>query len=282
MKVSTTPPERSTRRDRRRYLIWGTTLGLGLWQSAARAGLGDAGPLKMGVESALMISGLALHLKKGIGADLGLPVTLMPAPSLTLLDQLQAGEVDVAITQAPEREAGLEQQGLAFFAKTIGHGRYVLAGTGADAAGVQGHQDVVQALSDIARVGQAGGCTFVAASEPDGTREMEKTLWKAVGPRPLGRWMQPAPAQALGILQTLRQLQAQKQSAYGLVEQGVWLAQGGKPLTICVEGDARLDAPYRIASSYRTQHPAAKFICGYLGGASGHRLVERFGHGYHA
>lgn len=267
---------------RRHWLAYAGACALGAWTLDARAGFSGTGPLKVGVESALMISGLAQDLKRGIGADLGLALTLMPGPSLTLLDQLESGEIDVAITQAPDREAGLEKQGLAFNAKTLGAGRYVLIGGSNDAAAIKGRGDIVQALSEIARIGVAGGCTFVTTTEPSGTREMEKTLWKAVGPRPLGAWMRAAASQALGALQMVKDLSAQQQAAYCIIEHGVWQTQGNKSLLVYVDGDARLDAPYRVATSYRTHHPAAKFVCGWLGGASGHRLVNAFGHGYRA
>jgi tungstate transport system substrate-binding protein len=113
----------------RRRLLWAPLAALAGPDRAfaqQRQSLGD--PLRLGVDRALMASGLAPALLHAFGADTGIAVKPVPGPALPLLKALEQGEIDAALTNTPEAEAKLEQQGLAHDRQAIAGGEFVIVG----------------------------------------------------------------------------------------------------------------------------------------------------------
>ena len=88
--------------------------------------LGD--PLRVGVDYALLESGLATALQRGFAADTGIAVKLERGAALTLLEALERGEIDAALTNAPEAESKLDKQGLVHDRQAIATGEFVIVG----------------------------------------------------------------------------------------------------------------------------------------------------------
>src|SRR5512139_2298528 len=85
-----------------------------------------ADPMRLGAEQSLIDSGLAPQFQKSFGRDTGVAVQLVPGRSAALLDALERGEIDAAMTNAPEQEAQLEKQGLGHDRRLIAVGDFVL------------------------------------------------------------------------------------------------------------------------------------------------------------
>ncbi|MEO9068318.1 MAG: LysR substrate-binding domain-containing protein, partial [Caldimonas sp.] len=97
--------------------------------SAALGAPGSAaGPLRVGVDRSLVESGLAAHLRRAFAADTGIAVRLVAGPAMEILDAIQNGEVDAALTNAPDAEAELDRQGLVHDRRSIASGEFVLVG----------------------------------------------------------------------------------------------------------------------------------------------------------
>jgi tungstate transport system substrate-binding protein len=250
--------------------------------------------LLVGVEAALMASGLAPRLREAVARDTGIAIQLTAGASGDLLPRLERGDLDVAITQAPDAELSLDRQGLIHDRQLIAIGEYVLAGPAAwarppkpakpvkgkpveppppgDPAGIRGLNDAAAALTRIAEAGARGECSFIATGEASGTRYAEAALWKAAGPKPFGPWLRtagPGPRAALDL--------ARETGAYVLVERGL-LAAVGTGMAALVSGDARMAAEYRAMRSFRVNHPAGKLFIGWLAGPNGRAVVGRYGH----
>lgn len=263
-----------------------------LLTAAALACLGPPGvraqtrPLSVGVDANLAVSGLAEHLRLAVSRDTGMPMRFLPAPSAVLLDQLERGDLDVAIAHAPRLEAKLQRQNLVHDRQPIALTGLVLVGPkparrgGPDPAGLAPQAELAAALRRIAAAGAQGQVAFVGAGPRAVGADLERALWDAAGvAQPAGAWWQ---AEASGDPQRALAL-ARERQAYTLVERGVWAARGaGAGLQVIVSSDARLDFAYHAMRSFRVTHPAGKLFVAWLAGRRGARAVGAFGRGYGA
>ena len=111
---------------RRRLLAAGLALAA---SPAARAQKSPGtGPLRLGIDHALVESRLGLSLQTAFSADTGIAVKLVAGPALAVLEATKEGELDAALTNAPAAEASLEQQALVHDRRPIAAGEFVLVG----------------------------------------------------------------------------------------------------------------------------------------------------------
>ena len=230
-----------------------------------------ADPLRVGVDQALIDSGLARALQRGFGADTGIAAKLVPGAALVVLEALERGELDAALTNAPQVESGLDQQGLVHDRQPVAGGEFVLIGpalrgNGEDLVGGALGHDVVAALKRL-KDAPAGSFTFVSAADGSGAHALEQALWRAAGIAPAAPWyaaLKPG-EDVIG--------QARARGAFALVERGAWLAHGGAPLGIRVDNDTRLVEQVHAMRSFRVNHPAGKIFVAWIAGAKGRRIV---------
>ena len=260
--------------QRRPFLL--ASLGLSLAPLASRAqqrrSLTD--PLRLGADLALFDAGLAHALRQAFGRDTGVAVQIERRPALPLLEALERGEIDAALCNAPEAEKRLFAQGLVHDRQPIAQGDFVIVGPAPrgkvpDPAGLAGRRDVAAALARLRDValGAPGTLRFLSANDGSGTHAAEQALWRAAGVVPQAPWYTMAdPKQSLAA-------QARAQSSYALVERGAWLAQGGAPLAVLVEGDARMAERVHVMRSFRVNHPAGKMFVAWIAGSRGWRVV---------
>ena len=232
-----------------------------------------ADPLRLGVDTALAESGLARSLQRAFGRDTGIAVQLVPGAAIPLLDALERGELDAALTNAPAAELKLDQQGLVHDRRAVALAGLVLVGPAPkgrtpDPAGVAGGHDVAQALQRLSTAAATpDALLFLSAADGSGTHAAEQALWRAAKVAPAAPWYLPA-AKGSSLI-----AQARTRGAYALVERGSWVAQGGAPLAVLVEGDPLLDVPVHVMRSFRINHPAAKIFISWITGPKGARVV---------
>ncbi len=252
--------------DRRSLLAWMAASAAPWAHAAQRKSLAD--PMRLGAEKALIDAGLAKQLQKAFGRDTGVAVQLVPGNSAALLQALEQGEIDAAMTNAPEQEAALEKQGLAHDRRLIAVGDFVLVGPlegkgkkAKDPVGIAGERDITVALAKLAQA-QARVIGPINGSGADlGTL----ALWRAAKVSPVAPWYVETKTNALD--------QAQAENAYTLVERGLWLARARKPLAVMVEGDPRMASEVHVMRSFRVNHPAAKLFGQWVTGPQGRRVV---------
>lgn len=235
-----------------------------------------AGPLRLGVDHALVESGLARSLQHAFGANTGIAVLLVPGPALAVLEAIKNGEVDAALLDVPDAEAELDRQGLVHDRQAIAQGEFILVGpasTGARGrrppAGHSGAEALdrlrVQADADPASL------VFLSAGDGSGVHVAEQALWRAARIAPLAPWYVNAdPKQSLIA-------QARARGAYALVERGAWARQGGAPLAVLVEGDPVLVESVHAMRSFRVSHPAGKIFVAWIAGGRGRAVVAAHG-----
>jgi len=234
--------------------------------AAQRKSLAD--PMHLGAEQALIDSGLASQLQKAFGRDTGVAVQLMPGRSGSLLEALERGELDAAMTNAPEQETQLEKQGLAHDRRLIAVGDFVLVGPleGAgkkakDPAGIAGERDIAAALAKLAQA----QVRFVGPVNGSGAHLGTLALWRAAKVAPAAPWYVESKGNALE--------QAASEGAYTLIERGLWMSRGRKPLALMVEGDPRMATEVHVMRSFRVNHPAAKLFGQWVSGPQGRRVA---------
>ena len=221
-------------------------VGAPVVQAQQRRSLSD--PLRLGADAALVDSGLAKALQQAFGRDTGIAVKLVRMPALPLLEALERGELDAGLTNAADAELRLDQQGLVHDRQPIAAGEFVLVGPPArgktpDPAGIAGTRD------------------------GSGTHTAEQAAWRAAKIAPAAPWYVNA-----GSTAALPAL-ARSRNAYALVERGVWVAAGGAPLAVLVEGDPLLAEPVHVMRSFRVNHPAGKIFVTWISGPKGRRIV---------
>ena len=252
---------------------------------AGRAqGAAPSGPLRLGADVALVDSGLTGALCQAFGRDTGIAVQPVRSPARTLLDALAAGELDAGLANAPDAEAQLESQGLAYDRQPIASGEFVLVGPGgaARAGGQPGSKTnptnrsaaersiaaSLERLSDAASAAP-GGFIFLSANDGSGVHFAELAAWRRAGIAPQAPWYQIAEPGSNLVAQ------ARARGAYALVERGAWTLQGGAPLAMRVEGDPTGIEPIHAMRSFRSPHPAAKLFIAWIAGGRGRAVVAR-------
>ncbi len=240
----------------------------GLSRSAQRRSLDD--PMRLAVDDALMDSGLAVRLQRAFGRDTGVAVQLVRGPATALLEALERGEHDAALTNAPGVEAALDAQGLVHDRRSIAVAEFVLVGPVLLAKPLAAPHDVARALARLAEA----GAPFLSRADGSGTHLAEQALWRAAKVAPAAPWYsQAAPGNPVLA-------QAQSRAACTLVDKGAWAAsRGAAGYGVLVDGDARLAVEVHVMRSFRVNHPAAKLFVAWIVGGQGRRTVAGV-HGY--
>ncbi len=223
-----------------------------------------ADPMRLAADDALFDSGLAGHLQRAFGRDTGVAVELLHGPASSVLDALERGEHDAALTNAPAREAELEQRGLVRDRRLVATTEFLLVGPSALIKPLAAGADVVLAMSRLAQV-QA---PFMTRADGSGTHLAEQALWRAAQVAPQPPWyLNASPGAAV-----LAQARASK--ACTVVERGVWAAHGGGAgYGVLVQGDARLAIDVHVMRSFRVNHPSGKLFTDWITGRMGRKAL---------
>ena len=244
-------------------------------RAVQRQSLGD--PLRVGTDDALAESGLAVALQKAFAHDTGVAVQILRGPASSVLDALERGEHDAALTNAPSVEEKLDKEGLIHDRHVIARSEFVIVGPAALAKPLASGTDAALALS---RLSQAQ-IPFITRPDGSGTYLAELSMWRAAKIAPLAPWYLNADKGASLISQAVQR------QACAFVERGMWsatgAAQAGKGYRILAEGDPRMAVDVHVMRTFRAerQHPAGKLFVAWISSAKG-RAVAQAHRGYRA
>lgn len=245
----------------------------------AQHSIGATPPLRLGVDYALVESGLGASLQHAFSADTGIAVKLVAGPALAVLEALKEGELDAALTNAPRAEAALGDQGLVHDRRAIATSEFVLVGPVTRVRGKPpaAGRSAVEAILRIRELAAAApeSVVFLSPGDGSGTHIAEQALWRAAGVEPLAPWYASTNA-TTGFVARVR-----ARGAYALVERGAWTVAGGAPLAVLVEGDPLLAESVHAMRAFRANHAAGKIFVGWIAGGRGHAVVASH-HGYQA
>lgn len=241
-------------------------------------------PMRLGVDHALVESGLAVALLRGFGLDTGIAVRLMPGAAQGLLEALERGELDAVLTNAPQVEVQFESQGFVHDRALVAESEFVLVGPLLPAPPAKGKSkaktkprdragliDAPSAAEALHRLTEAlasdASLRFLSAYDGSGTHIAEQALWRQAKLAPGSPWYVHAEGSArlLG--------QARELGAYALVERGMWLRHGGAPLIALAQGGDAVRVPVHVMRGFRANHPATKLFSKWISGARGRAIV---------
>ena len=254
---------------RRRLLAAGLALAA---SPAARAQkTPGTGPLRLGVDHALVESRLGLSLKAAFSADTGIAVRLVAGPALAVLEATKEGELDAALTNAPAAEAALDRETLVHDRRAIALGGFLIVGPGPRSRGRRAPAPSRSALETLGRIRDLAAAApeslvFLSAGDGSGTHVVEQALWRGAGIAPAAPWYVNDGGSAAFSARV------RSRGAYALVERGAWSVAGGG-LAVLAEGDPLLDESVHAMRSFRATHPAAKMFMAWIGGGRGHAVV---------
>jgi len=257
---------------RRRLLVAGLALaGSPAVRAQKSAG---TGPLRLGVDHALVESRLGLHLQSAFSADTGIAVRLVAGPALAVLEATKEGELDAALTNAPLAEAALDKQALVHDRRPIAQGEFLLVGPAPQRAGGKsapplgkGAVEVLTRIRDLAVAGP-DSVVFLSAGDGSGTHVAEQAIWRAAAIAPAPPWYVNAAGSA-GFVAKVR-----ARGAYALVERGAWSVAGGGRLAVLADGsDPLLAESVHAMRSFRATHPAGKIFVAWISGGRGRAVV---------
>jgi len=149
------------------------------------------------------------------------------------------GNADVLLVHARSQEDEFMKAGHGERREDVMYNDFIVIGPAKDWAGIKGMKNATEALQKLASV-QA---TFISRGDDSGTHSKEKSIWKAAGIEPVGKWYISA-GQGMGAVLTM----ANELGAYTLSDRATYLARKleGLNLEILVEGDPILFNPYGV------------------------------------
>ena len=184
------------------------------------------------------------------------------------------GEADVVLVHAPNLELQFLAKGNLVNRRRVMHNDFVLVGPPADPAGVKGKKNAAEALKRVAE----RGAVFLSRGDQSGTHDKEKSLWKAAGISPTGRWYIES-GQGMGATLTI----AAEKGAYTLADRATYLAFKRRiQLVVLLEGDAALLNIYHVLEVSPTRHPrvnaaGGKAFADFMLSAEAQQAIKAFG-----
>jgi tungstate transport system substrate-binding protein len=183
-------------------------------------------------------SGLLDVLVPAFEQATGYNVKTVAVGSGAALKMGEEGNADVLMVHSPAAEKTLVEGGFGIDRQLLMHNMFLVVGTPADPAGINGMTSAPDAFTKIADTKS----TFVSRGDGSGTETKEKAIWKAAGITPEGDWYIQS-GQGMGA--TL-QITSEKKG-YTLTDKATWLAtKANLDLQAMVEGDPVLFNVYHM------------------------------------
>ena len=180
------------------------------------------------------------------------------------IEMLAAGQADVIISHAPEREAQALGAHPGWWYRKILFNDFLIVGPPEDPAGVIGAKTAKDAMRRIA----GSSAIFLSRGDESGTHERERALWKAAGVTPEAKRLVVAGA---GMGQTLRV--ASGTGAYTLTDRGTFESlRQSLALMVVFEGDPALRNTYAVIAD--PERASGLALARWMAGVSGRRVLE--------
>jgi len=253
------------------WVIAGLTGGMSaLLGDAARANprvAPRADSPEVGVDPALVASGLTARWGQAMRRDLGWAARWTPLPSGALLRALAQGDIDMGVFLGHPLAERLSQEGLIHDRRPLAHTDVLLLGPLQDDAGIRSEANPAAALRQVLAAHAAGAATWLP---PD--PESALAAWLT------GLGVQPLPANGSA------KVRAAGAAAYRLATRAEWLAeqaQRGRQaanMRVWLQGGPAGPADMRLACEvarpFRTRHPGASMLAQWLQGPLGRQAVR--------
>ena len=233
----------------------------------------DSGRLKLATTTSTDNSGLLGILIPPFEAQTGLKVDVIAVGTGKAIALGEKGDVDVILVHARAAEDKFVDEGFGVNRQDVMHNDFIILGPGSDPAGIKGNKSAADALKKLAN----SKSEFISRGDDSGTHKKEKSLWKAAGVTPGGRWYKEV-GQGMGAVITM----ANDLQAYTMADRGTYLSMKDKiTLEIIVEGDGVLFNPYGVIAVNPDLHPHVNYegamaFVNWLTSVPGQRMIGNF------
>lgn len=195
---------------------------LALWLLGPGGALaaGQKGKLRLATTTSTADSGLLEAILPAFEAARGVKVDVVAVGTGQALALGRAGDADVLLVHAREREEAFLAAGHGTRRVDIMYNDFVIVGPKDDPAGIRGMGEAAAALRRVAEA----GLPFASRGDDSGTHSKERSLWSRAGlaPTAADRWFRSL-GQGMGA--TLHY--ADETDAYTITDRGTFLAQRG-------------------------------------------------------
>lgn len=223
----------------------------------------------VGVDHALVDSGLTARWGQAMRRDLGWAARWTPLPSGVLLKVLAAGDIDMGIHLSQPLADRWAKEGMIHDRHVLGRTDVLLLGPAQDTAGIRGETDPARVLRQVLAADAAGAARWQAPPVDSALAAWLASLGALAPPRATSA---PAP-------------QAE-QLPYRLITRAEWLAEQARPSPrqagpgprIWLQGSASapraLSLACEVARPFRVRHPGARLLAQWLQGPLGRQAVR--------
>ena len=186
------------------------------------------------------------------------------------------GDVDVLLVHSEDAEKLFMEKGFGFDRHSVMYNDFILVGPVEDPAGINGIDDVIEALDQIAE----SVTKFISRGDASGTHVREKLLWSHTKIQsPLDKDWYIESGQGMGATLTI----TKETGSYTLSDRATWLAMmNGDHLSLLMEGDVEMLNLYHVITVNPELHRAvningAKQFRDFLLKSSTQKLIGEYG-----
>lgn len=236
-------------------------------------------------------SGLLDYILPSFERTNGVGVKLIAVGTGQAIKLGERGDADVILVHDPQKEEELVVKGYGVNRQRVMYNDFIIVGSKADPAKIQGMKVAVEAFT---RIAQTEGTVFLSRGDESGTHAREKQIWRMASIIPVPEkqgyeWVEGSKHRELkGFYKSLGQGMgetlnvANEKRAYTLSDRGTYLAQKRLDLVILVEGDENLINPYSIIAINPEKHPHVKYdlalkLINYLCSYDTQKRISEFG-----
>lgn len=233
-----------------------------------------AEPVRLASTTSAIDTGLLAELLEGFEKRFGLSVEVIPVGSHTGLQMAKEGRVDAVLGHAPGDEQQFVREGHGVNLRQVMQNDFVIVGPEADPAGIDGMNNVSEALKKIAETKSP----FVTRSTDSGTHRKEQALWASAGIEPSGDWYRQLDIGMGDLLQA-----ADDNAAYALTDHGTFVSYSGdQELKEMVGGGPLLSNSYSIIATNPERHPEINYLgamqlIAWITSQEGQTIIREFG-----
>ncbi len=206
----------------------------------------------------------------------GIHVKVIAVGSGAALRMGSRGDVDVLLVHSEDAEKLFMEKGFGFDRHSVMYNDFILVGPVEDPAGINGIDDVIEALNQIAQ----SGSKFISRGDASGTHVREKLLWSHTKIQsPLDKDWYIESGQGMEATLTI----TKETGSHTLSDTATWLAMmNGDHLPLLMEGDVEMLNLYHVITVNPELHRAvningAKQFRDFLLKSSTQKLIGEYG-----
>ncbi len=222
---------------------------------------------EVGVDPALVASGLAARWGQAMRRDLGWAARWTPLPSGALLQALAQGDIDMGIYLSHPQAERLSQEGLIHDRHVLARTDVLLLGPTHDDAGIRSETAPANALRQVLAAHAAGAASWQAPAPDTALAAWLTGLGVQAPPKASGAKVRPE-GEVPYRLSTRAEWQAeQAQRGRQVANTRIWLPGG-------MAGTTNMRLACEVARPFRTRHPGARMLSQWLQGPLGQDAVR--------